>query len=70
MTQVSSKLLKYLQSENSKTGKVNFSITEIFTSSGIDFSGVEMIERAFNELEEENLVEKTGYIGGSYRLNS
>lgn len=70
MTQVSSKLLKYLQSENSKTGKVDFSITEIFVSSGIDFGGTEMIARALDELENSKIVEKTGYIGGSYRLLS
>lgn len=62
MTQYESKLLHYLQLENSKSGKCDFALAEVLTNIG-DFGSIDMLKRAFDGLETNGYVEKTQYIG-------
>lgn len=66
MTQISKKLLDYLKAYPNNT----FTAQSVFLESGIDFGSIELIERAFDELVSDGLVEcGTTYIGGrSYHL--
>ena len=69
MTQYANKLLSYIQSENRSNGKTLFSVQSVFLESGIDFGGMDMIERAVNELVDNNYVIKRKSIGNDFELN-
>lgn len=66
MTQVSQKLLNYLR----LCPKQDFTAQSVFLESGIDFGGVDLIERAFDELVSDGEVEvgSTYITGRSYHL--
>lgn len=52
MTQVSEKLLEYMQFEYESQGTTRFTAQGIFLESNIDFGGIDAITRAATELEE------------------
>lgn len=58
MSQYSSKLLKYLQSEYSKTGKTNFSYPDMLNCIG----DTQMLDRAISLLEDDKAIRNTGYV--------
>lgn len=67
MTQISAKLLDYL---NTKPKDTVFTPTSVFLESGIDFGGQNIITHAFEELERDGLIErgKTYLSEASYYL--
>lgn len=65
MSQYSNRLLGYLQSEYSQTGKTIFSYPDMLNC----IDDIQMLERAISLLEESKSIRNTGYVNSFELLN-